>query len=92
MKDVVNVTYVTRFDFKDEGSGKQICGTKILYQGRNLQEVSKKGNESIIMSSNNYTDFDKFPIVPSKYEIEFLIVPTGKGTKMEFVDAVLIKQ
>jgi hypothetical protein len=90
MKDIMNVTYVSRFDFTDD-KGKRLMGTKIIYEGRNLKEETKKGVEAVIMTSQNYSDFEKFPVVPSKYEIEFLITPTSKGTKMEFVNALLIK-
>lgn len=89
MKDIMNVSYVSRFDFTDD-KGKRLMGTKIIYEGRKLDEETKKGVEAIIMTSHNYFDFDKFSKLPSKYEIEFLIVPTSKGTKMEFVDAKLV--
>lgn len=92
MKDIKNVTFVSRYDFKEEGTGKVVKGTKIIYQGRNVEEDTKKGIEAIIMNSKDYNAYDIFTIVPAKYELEFDIVPTSKGTKMEFVNAILIKQ
>lgn len=91
MKMVVDVKLVSRFKFKDENSGKELEGTKVFYEGELVDNDTKRGVEAVQMNSEKFEAFNDFPKVPSKYEIDFNLVPGKQGqVKMQYVSAKLV--
>lgn len=91
MKMTVKVLTVSRYNLTDDATKRQICGTKIMYEGTNVLNDTKKGLEILQLSSDSYETFNQFLKVPGTYDIDFELSPGKNGqVKMVYKSSTLL--
>lgn len=64
------VLHVSRYNFVDKDTGRQVQGTKVTFIDREAEvNVDARGLKPMFVTCPHYF-FDKFPEVPGSYELE----------------------
>lgn len=85
---------VKRYSFENRQSGEKVVGCKVSYLDEKVPSTNpnEKGYPTLEISCP-YEMFDKFTVVPGKYDLNFTMKP-GKNNKpvLELKDATYIHE
>lgn len=83
------VLHVSRYDFKDAETNKQITGCKVTVLGDTDTSPNSRGRQ-VLKFSAPIAIWDRFSNVPGEYELDLVPRMNGNSVKLELKDASMV--